>query len=151
MELKKSVVKSVVSKDMFNDLHKFEVSLEDGTNGMMYKKSENPFIKIGDDVVFTLNSKGTIKIIPKGQENTSFTPSQPTPSKDSLIMIQTMFKCSAEYHAHRQGSSEDDVAETAQVWHEIAMRIGNEKATEPTPVVIEKTKVVEVANDNSPF
>ena len=148
-ELKKSVVKSVQGSGMFNDLYKFEVSFEDGTTGLMYKKADNPYIKEGDEVMYSLNSKGTIKIIPKGKENTSFTPSQPNPSKDRIIMIQTMFKASAEFHAHRSDSEPDDVADTAQVWYEIAMRIGLEKTTEPTPVVIEKTKVVE--NEGVPF
>jgi hypothetical protein len=150
MDLKKSVVKSVVSKDMFNDLYKFEVSMQDGTNGMMYKKSDNPFIKEGDDVVFTVNTKGTIKIIPKGaavlQENTPYTPNtasfKPSTDKDNLILLQTMFKCSAEYHAHRQTSKPGDVADTAQVWYETAKIIIDDKPVTPkAPVVIEKTPV----------
>ena len=150
-ELKKSVVKSVQGDGMFNELYKFDVSFEDGTNGKMYKKADNPYIKIGDEVMYSLNSKGTIKIIPKGAENNSFTPKNSNfgsdTNRDNLILLQTMFKCSAEYHAHRQNSSDTDVADTAQVWYEIAHRIiGDDKPEVKTPVVIEKTPVV-VGND----
>ena len=61
-----------------------------------------------------------------------------------------MFKCSAEYHAHRSTSSGDDVADTAQVWYEIAKRIIEDKPVTPkAPVVIEKTPVA-LTND-TPF
>ena len=72
-ELKKSVVKSVQGDGMFNELYKFDVSMEDGTNGKMYKKGDNPYIKTGEEVMYSINSKGTIKIIQKGAENKSFT------------------------------------------------------------------------------
>ena len=38
-----------------------------------------------------------------------------------------MFKASAEFHANRDSSSGEDVADTAQVWYEIANRIVSEK------------------------
>lgn len=150
MELKKSVVKSVNKKDMFNELYKFELTMEDGTTGMMYKKSENPFVKIGDEVVFGVNAKGTIKIIPKGQENTPYTPNKPyvkDTSRDDIIMIQTMIKSSAEYHGRRKDSTINDVMDTAQIWYEFSQSVANQKSTPtPKPVVIERTKV-----DNNPF
>ncbi len=149
MELKKSVVKSVLKKDMFNELYKFEVSMEDGTTGMMYKKSENPFIKIGDEVVFGVNAKGTIKIIPKGSENKPFTPNTAFKPKDEnrddIIMIQTMLKSSAEYHGRRQASKPSDVMDTAQIWYEFCKSVVSGKS-EVKPVVIEKTPVT-----NNPF
>lgn len=148
-ELKKSVVKSVQGDGMFNELYKFDVSFEDGTNGKMYKKADNPYIKEGDEVMYSLNSKGTIKIIPKGKENTSFTPSQSNSNRDKIIMIQTMFKASAEFHAARAESTESNVSDTAQIWYEIADRILNEKEVKPEPVVIEKTKVAE--KEDLPF
>jgi hypothetical protein len=151
MELKKSVVKSVNKKDMFNELYKFELTMEDGTTGMMYKKSENPFVKIGDEVMFGVNAKGTIKIIPKGQENTPFTPNNKPyvkdTSRDDVIMIQTMLKSSAEYHGKRKDSTINDVMDTAQIWYEFSKSVVSQKpAPAPKPVVIERTKV----NDN-PF
>ena len=148
MELKKSVVKSVLKKDMFNELYKFEVSMEDGTTGMMYKKSDNPFIKIGDEVMFGVNAKGTIKIIPKGQENKPYTPNkakETDTSRDDIIMIQTMLKSSAEYHGRRQASTDKDVMNTAQIWYEFCKSVVSGKS-EVKPVVIEKTPVT-----NKPF
>ena len=155
-EVKKSVVKSVQGDGKFNDLFKFDVSFEDGTDGKMYKKADNPYIKIGDEVVYSLNSKGTIKIIPKGSENNSFTPKNNnkwSDNKDKLIIMQTMFKASARFHANRTDSDENDVANTAQVWYEIACRIWcdecKDECKDKKPVVIEKTKVE--AGDDLPF
>lgn len=152
MELKKSVVKSVNKKDMFNDLYKFEVSLEDGTTGLMYKKSENPFIKEGDEVMYGMNTKGTIKIIPKGQENTPFTankaPYVKDTHRDDIIMIQTMIKSSADFHSNRKDSTHTDVMDTAQLWYEFSRLITNQEPKTAKPVVIERTPVI---NDNNPF
>ena len=115
------------------------------------KKSENPFVKIGDEVMFGVNAKGTIKIIPKGQENTPFTPNNKPyvkdTSRDDVIMIQTMLKSSAEYHGKRKDSTINDVMDTAQIWYEFSKSVVSQKPVPaPKPVVIERTKV----NDN-PF
>lgn len=156
-ELKKSVVKSVQGDGMFNDLYKFDVSMEDGTNGKMYKKGDNPYIKTGEEVMYAINSKGTIKIIPKGAENNSFTPknnnfssSKSHEDKEDLIMIQTMFKASAEFHSNRTNSTDEDVSRTAEIWYETARLIVCKKCDdkcEEKPV-IEKTPVVK---DDLPF
>ena len=152
-DLKKSVVKSVQGDGMFNELYKFDVSFEDGTNGKMYKKADNPYIKNGDEVMYSINSKGTIKIIPKGAENTSFTPKNNNTnhnSKDDLILIQTMFKSSAEFHSNRTDSTDADVAKTAEIWYETARLIVCDKCDDKCveKPVIEKTPVVK---DDLPF
>ena len=147
MDLKKSVVKSVTAKDMFNDLYKFEVEMEDDTIGMMYKKSDNPYIKIGDSVVYTLNAKGTIKIVPKDQQDgKSVVYKQNNAKKENLILIQCMYKCSSEYHAHRSTSSKEDVSATAREWYENAKSVVDEGKA-----AIEKTAVSSVPEKDLPF
>ena len=149
MDLKKSSVKSVQATGMFNDLHKFEVEMEDGTTGMMYKKSDYPYIQVGDSVVYTLNAKGTIKIIPKDQENKANTGKsviykQNNAKKENLILIQCMYKCASEYHSHRSTSSKEDVSATAKEWYENAKSVVDEGAA-----TIEKTAVK--GEDDLPF
>tara|TARA_R100000458_G_C8158305_1_gene163412 strand:+ start:200 stop:655 length:456 start_codon:yes stop_codon:yes gene_type:complete len=149
-ELKKSVVKSVRFEEMFNELYKFDVSFEDGTNGKMYKKGDNPYIKEGDEVMYSINSKGTIKIIPKGQENSSFTPAPKNTDqvlmKDKIIMLQVMFKASSEFHAGREKSTESDVSKSATNWYETAMGLLKDPNVKQEPV-IEKTPLT----DDVPF
>ena len=45
----------------FMDLYKFEVTMEDGTTGNMFKKTDNPYIEVGQEVNYSINNKGTIK------------------------------------------------------------------------------------------
>jgi len=64
MDFKNGKVKQVQPTGMFQDLYKFEVTMEDGTAGIMYKKADNPFLNQGDEVNYTLSPKGTFKVIP---------------------------------------------------------------------------------------
>lgn len=54
----------------FNDLHKYEIELEDNGEkviGNIFKKTDNPYFKEGDEVEYTLNDKGTFKLNKPGQ------------------------------------------------------------------------------------
>jgi len=54
----------------FNDLHKFEIELEDNGErviGNIFKKTDNPYFKEGDEVEYTINDKGTLKLNKPGQ------------------------------------------------------------------------------------
>tara|TARA_Y100001973_G_C5204596_1_gene340527 strand:- start:3748 stop:4173 length:426 start_codon:yes stop_codon:yes gene_type:complete len=54
----------------FNDLHKYEIELEDNGErviGNIFKKTDNPYFKEGDEVEYTINDKGTLKLNKPGQ------------------------------------------------------------------------------------
>ena len=113
-EINKSKIKSITKQDQWNDLFKFEIKFENGSEGMMFKKTPDPMCSVGDDVMFTLSSKGTIKIIKEGQEQ--FVNKPFSNSTDDVIMIQCMYKAAAAFYAHKSSISESQVSETAQQW-----------------------------------
>lgn len=54
----------------FNDLHKYEIELEDNGEkviGNIFKKQQNPYFQEGDEVEYTINDKGTLKLNKPGQ------------------------------------------------------------------------------------
>ena len=60
-EINKSKIKSIKNQDQWNDLFKFEIKFENGSEGMMFKKTPDPMCSVGDDVMFTLSSKESMK------------------------------------------------------------------------------------------
>ena len=117
-EINKSKIKSITKQDQWNDLFKFEIKFENGSEGMMFKKTPDPMCSVGDDVMFTLSSKGTIKIIKEGQEqfvnkqNDGFESSK----NDDVIMIQCMFKAATVFYSGQPSITETQVSETAIQW-----------------------------------
>ena len=63
--MKSSKVTNVQGNGTFKDMHVFEVELENGDMGKIYKKSR----EAGIDVEYTMNEKGTIKIVTEYQKN----------------------------------------------------------------------------------
>tara|TARA_R110000751_G_scaffold83752_1_gene167889 strand:+ start:300 stop:677 length:378 start_codon:yes stop_codon:yes gene_type:complete len=120
-EINKSKIKSIKKQDQWNDLFKFEIKFENGSEGMMFKKSPDPMCSVGDDVMFTINEKGTIKIVKEGQEQFVNQPS--IKSNDDLIMLQCMFKASAMFYSQKSTITENQVSETAQQWWKDAKEI----------------------------
>ena len=55
----------------FNNLHKYEIELEDHGEkviGYIYKKQNEPYFKVDDEVEYTINDKGTLKLNKPGQD-----------------------------------------------------------------------------------
>tara|TARA_R110000787_G_scaffold88602_1_gene187962 strand:+ start:85 stop:501 length:417 start_codon:yes stop_codon:yes gene_type:complete len=67
---KVSQLKSINEKDKFNELFKFELEFQDGTIGMLYRKTNDSKVIVNEIYAYTINSKGTIKIIPEGKAYT---------------------------------------------------------------------------------
>tara|TARA_R110002020_G_scaffold328810_1_gene544763 strand:- start:2321 stop:2731 length:411 start_codon:yes stop_codon:yes gene_type:complete len=126
LEIKKSKIEKIQEKEKWNDLFKFEMNFEDGTEGFMFKKTQDPMCSVGDLVQFTQNDKGTIKIIKEGSEKFV---NQPTHNQidDDVIMIQCMFKAASAFYAHKSSITEIQVSETAKLWFESAKEILKKK------------------------
>ena len=135
----KSVIKKINKQDPWNDLFKFEMEFEDGSKGMMYKKTDDPKCEVGDEVNFTLNEKGTIKIITESQQQYQQQFSgMGKGSSDDIIMIQTMFKSAASFDAHRSNGTSENVIRSAKMFFNAAKDIL-------------KNKEVEVEKEDAPF
>tara|TARA_R110000744_G_scaffold196593_1_gene315879 strand:+ start:9627 stop:10088 length:462 start_codon:yes stop_codon:yes gene_type:complete len=131
---KKSKVKTVQGNGggpgAFMDLYKYEVSMEDGTTGNMFKKTDNPFIEVGQEVHYTVNAKGTIKILPADgstwedkKANTEYAkvPTSPTPTsgltRDELIVRQTCIKAAVDF-CKNANCSPEEVTANAQIFRD---------------------------------
>mgnify|MGYP003141801973 FL=1 len=67
--MKSSKVTNVQGNGTFKDMHVFEVELENGDMGKIYKKSREAGIDVGQELEYTMNEKGTIKIVTEYQKN----------------------------------------------------------------------------------
>lgn len=131
---KKSIVKNVQGNGggpgSFMDLYKFEVTMEDGTTGNMFKKTDNPFIEIGQDVHYSINPKGTIKILPA--DGSSWDDKKPSGianhysnvaksggplTRDELIVRQTCIKAAVDFCKNNDCSPEE-VTANAQIFRD---------------------------------
>lgn len=148
MIIKKSKIEKIKELEKWNDLYKFEMHFEDGTEGLMFKKTQDPMCSVGEIVQFTKNDKGTIKIVKEGSEKFIYQNTKET-DNDDLIVIQCMFKAAASFYAHKSTITETQVAETAKMWFDAAKLIlGN---TEENNAKSEIYQPVKDKNTFEPF
>tara|TARA_R100000353_G_scaffold168722_1_gene131396 strand:+ start:782 stop:1201 length:420 start_codon:yes stop_codon:yes gene_type:complete len=136
--IQKSKIEKIKEQDMWNDMHKFEIQFENGTQGMMFKKSPDPMCSVGDIVQYTQNEKGTIKIVKEGAEKYHI---KNNDTSDDTIMLQCMFKAAATFYSNRPNASSDDVEKTANEWFDKAKIKLNGDTRSHQPVEKESTFV----------
>ena len=56
---------------MFKELYVFEIELDNGDIGKIYRKSNDSKLSVGQDISYTMNDKGSIKIVTDYQKNQS--------------------------------------------------------------------------------
>ncbi len=85
---KVSELKRVQSKGTFNELFKFELEFTDGTIGIIYRKTDEAKVHVGESYTYTINAKDTIKIIPEGKTYTGPNNYNTTNSTGPIANIQ---------------------------------------------------------------
>ena len=60
--MKTGKVTNVQGSGKFKELYVFELQLDNGDAGKIYKKAQDAGVKIGEEITYTLNDKGSIKI-----------------------------------------------------------------------------------------
>ena len=55
-------ITSISPTGVWQDLHKYEVTMDDGATGTAFAKTVPPWYSVGDEVEYTLNAKGGMKI-----------------------------------------------------------------------------------------
>lgn len=79
--MKNSKVVNVQGSGMFKELYVFEVELDNGDIGKIYRKSNDSKLSVGQDISYTINEKGSIKIVTDYQKNNQ---SQSSPKQDNV-------------------------------------------------------------------
>ena len=114
--MKNSKVVNVQGSGMFKELYVFEVELDNGDIGKIYRKSNDSKLSNGQEISYTMNDKGSIKIVTDYQKNN---PTQSSPQKSDdvqkLIVKQSSLKAAVDYD---NKCSTEDVLQNAQMFYE---------------------------------
>ena len=112
--MKTANIKSVQPSGNFKELFMFEVELDNGDTGNIYKKSQS--------VTYVINDKGTIKIqrdIPNQyKQNVN------TDDRQELIVKQSCLKAAVEYD---KTCTPEDVLQNAQIFYDWVFGKSNTK------------------------
>lgn len=96
--MKNSKVVNVQGSGMFKELYVFEVELENKDIGKIYRKSNDSKLTNGQEISYTINDKGSIKIVTDYQKNN---PTQSSPQKSDdvqkFIIRQSSLTRALEY------------------------------------------------------
>lgn len=83
MNIKKSKITELnLQSEKFNDMYIFTIVFENGDIGKLYKKKDKTFESVGDEVEYTISTKGTVKIAFKGESNFNNTTTKPSYSNN---------------------------------------------------------------------
>ena len=138
--MKNSKVVNVQGSGMFKELYVFEVELDNGDIGKIYRKSNDSKLSVGQDISYTINDKGSIKIVTDYQKNNQ---TQSSPKQDDvqkLIVKQSSLKAAVDYD---NKCSPEDVLKNAQMFYEWVWGL--------TPTQSKINKVAEKFDSDLPF
>ena len=138
--MKNSKVVNVQGSGMFKELYVFEVELDNGDVGKIYRKSNDSKLSNGQDISYTINDKGSIKIVTDYQKNNQ---SQSSPKQDDvqkLIVKQSSLKAAVDYD---NKCTPEDVLKNAQMFYEWVWGL--------TPTQTKINKVAEKFDSDLPF
>ena len=139
--MKNSKVVNVQGSGMFKELYVFEVELDNGDVGKIYRKSNDSKLSNGQDISYTINDKGSIKIVTDYQKNNQ---SQSSPQKSDdvqkLIVKQSTLKAAVDYD---NKCSPEDVLKNAQMFYDWVMGLN--------PAQKKINKIAEKFDSDLPF
>ena len=120
--MKNSKVKNIKSVEMFMEMYVFEVEFTNGDIGKVYRKSNESKLTNEQEVSYTMNDKGSIKIITDYEKNnlsqlkvvSSLNPEK-SDEVQKLIVKQSSLKSSVDYNSN---CSVEEVLENAQLFND---------------------------------
>ena len=92
-------ITSITPNGQWNEFYKLDIRFDDGEFGTAFAKSQTPSYKVGDEVEYTKNEKGTVKI--QRGDRPAGTPSSPKANDDrsASIIRQVALKSAVEMSA----------------------------------------------------
>jgi hypothetical protein len=124
--MKESNVSSIQGSGMFKELYVFEVEMQNGDVGKIYRKTDDPKWKEGQLIKYTINDKGTFKEEGGYQGGSGYKKKDDNVQK--MIVKQSTLKCAVDFVIAKNGTS-DDVTTLATKWFDYIM----EKDSNKTP------------------
>ena len=95
--MKNSKVVNVQGSGMFKELYVFEVELDNGDIGKIYRKSNDSKLTNGQDISYTINDKGSIKIVTDYQKNQGQSSPKQDVNVNNSIARAVAFKGAVEF------------------------------------------------------
>ena len=138
--MKNSKVVNVQGSGMFKELYVFEVELDNGDIGKIYRKSNDSKLSVGQDISYTINDKGSIKIVTDYQKNNQSQSSTKQDDVQKLIVKQSSLKAAVDYD---NKCTPEDVLKNAQMFYEWVWGL--------TPTQSKINKVAEKIDADIPF
>ena len=119
--MKKAKILNIDKKPDFrtNDgktLYVFELELDNGDKGAIFKQKDNPYVEVGDSISYELTERGTIKI---QREGGGFTPKQSFKKDDNVqeyIIKQSSLKCAVDICIAQGLYSPEDILSRAEAF-----------------------------------
>ncbi len=102
----KSKVKKITGDGSWNDLYKFEIELDNGDIGKLYKKRDDSGLSIGQEIDYNINEKGSLKIITNYEKSYAKSNNRGS-DKEELICRQSSLKCATDFIIANGGDSND--------------------------------------------
>ena len=121
--MKNSKVVNVQGSGMFKEFYVFEVELENKDVGKIYRKSNESKLTSGQEISYTINDKGSIKIVTDYQKNN---PTQLSPQKSDdvqkLIVRQSSLKSAVDFN---NDCTAEEVLHNAEKFYNWVMGLEN--------------------------
>ena len=119
--MKKAKILTIDKKPEFrtndgNTLYVFELELDNGDKGAIFKQKDNPYVEVGDSISYELTERGTIKI---QREGGGFTPKQSFKKDDNVqeyIIKQSSLKCAVDICIAQGLYSPEDILSRAEAF-----------------------------------
>jgi hypothetical protein len=122
--MKTAKVVSVKGDGTFNDLYKFDVELDNGDNAKMYKKTPQHWLEEGQEINYTINEKGTLKVI----RAYNFKKDN---SVQEYIIKQSSLKCAVDVCISQGLHSTEDILSRADAFKEWVLEQEEKKEEVP--------------------
>ena len=101
-------------------LYVFELDLDNGDKGAIFKQKDNPYVEVGNSINYTINERGTIKI---QREGGNFIPKAPIVDTDRQLSIirQSSLKAAVDICIAQGIYSPEDVLSRAEAFTDWVM------------------------------
>ena len=94
--MKTAKVTNVQGSGTFKELYVFELQLDNGDAGKIYKKGQDAGVKVGEEITYTINDKGSIKIQREQYSGSSGGYQKSNPDVQKSIIKQSSLKAAVE-------------------------------------------------------